>query len=281
MNNKNCAPWQEALRVDRNGVNGVHASQDHIHSPRFGRRPNAQLCTASTWLTCGAEDRQTSPIHGLQLLLGRKRVVLLEQLIKPACTRTQLGSHVHRSLLPHVHSATGSQKVAMFMQLRSSCCVQLERQRTLAGETQWAGPAAHVTTPSWLTSRVCKACVKRVRALRLRLTLEWSNRSSCDTYVSNHCETRTLMKSVLFMGSLRDLFLYPSSTSDTLICMYTEAEGQAKLAHVRQEPVAQLCQIWLPLTHLVVLVLVQLYKVVKQHQDILNAWAAAFAVRLR
>lgn len=41
----------------------------------------------------------------------------------------------------------------------------------------------------------------------------------------------------------------------------------------RQE---KLRQIWLPLTHLVVLVLVQLNKVVKQHQDILNAWATAF-----
>lgn len=47
--------------------------------------------------------------------------------------------------------------------------------------------------------------------------------------VGNHCETRTLMKSVLFMGSLRDLSLYPSSTSDTLICMCSEAEGQGKL----------------------------------------------------
>ena len=114
MSNRKCALWHSALHVDRNGVNGVHASQDHIHSPRFGRRPNAQLCTVSAWLTCAIEDRQTSPIHGLQLLLGRKRVVLLEQLIKPACTRTHLGSHVHRSLLPHVHIATGSQKVAVF-----------------------------------------------------------------------------------------------------------------------------------------------------------------------
>lgn len=60
-------------------------------------------------------------------------------------------------------------KLPFFMQLRSSClftCVQYDRQRTLAGQTQWAGPAAHVTTPSWLTSRVCKACVKRVRVVK-------------------------------------------------------------------------------------------------------------------